>query len=118
MPAEHVIHGSILEFAPARTWDLVLAKGVLIHQNPETLSAVYDKLVGACARWLLVCEYYSPAPVEVSYRGHEKRLFKRDFAAEIMDRYPSIALADYGFVYRRDPAFPQDDCTWFLMEKR
>jgi hypothetical protein len=27
-------------------------------------------------------------------------------------------LCDYGFVYHRDPLFPQDDITWFLMEKR
>ena len=27
-------------------------------------------------------------------------------------------LVDYGFAYRHDPNFPQDDITWFLMEKR
>jgi spore coat polysaccharide biosynthesis protein SpsF len=26
-------------------------------------------------------------------------------------------LVDYGFAYHRDPAFPQDDITWFLLEK-
>ena len=25
---------------------------------------------------------------------------------------------DYGFAYKRDPKFPQDDITWFLMEKK
>jgi hypothetical protein len=44
--------------------------------------------------------------------------FKRDFAGEIMDRFPDLRLVDYGFVYHRDPQFPQDDFTWFLMEKR
>jgi len=28
-----------------------------------------------------------------------------------------MQLVDYGFAYRRDPNFPQDDITWFLMEK-
>ena len=42
----------------------------------------------------------------------------RDFAGEIMDRHPQLQLVDYGFAYRRDPNFPQDDITWFLMEKR
>jgi hypothetical protein len=28
-----------------------------------------------------------------------------------------LRLVDYGFVYRRDPAHPQDDLTWFLLEK-
>jgi len=53
-----------------------------------------------------------------SYRGHTDRLFKRDFAGEIMDRHPKMELVDYGFAYRRDPNFPQDDITWFLMEER
>jgi spore coat polysaccharide biosynthesis protein SpsF len=35
-----------------------------------------------------------------------------------MERHPSMQLVDYGFAYRRDPNFPQDDITWFLMEKR
>jgi spore coat polysaccharide biosynthesis protein SpsF len=45
-------------------------------------------------------------------------LFKRDFAGEIMERHPQMQLVDYGFSYRRDPNFPQDDITWFLMERR
>ena len=108
---------SILEFQPQSTWDLVLIKGVLIHINPDELSQVYDKLVAVSNRYLLVAEYYNPAPVAIPYRGHTDRLFKRDFAGEIMDRYPQMKLLDYGFAYRRDPDFPQDDITWFLMEK-
>ena len=60
----------------------------------------------------------APAPVAIPYRGHSDRLFKRDFAGEILDRHPQLQLVDYGFAYRRDPNFPQDDITWFLMEKR
>lgn len=118
IPSENVHHASILEFQPDRVWDLVLIKGVLIHINPEMLPHVYDKLVTASGRYLLVAEYYNPAPVAIPYRGHTDRLFKRDFAGEIMDRYPQMRLVDYGFVYRRDPNFPQDDITWFLMEKQ
>ncbi|GAA0704411.1 hypothetical protein [Dyella marensis] len=39
------------------------------------------------------------------------------FCGEIMDRYPDLRLVDYGFAYRRDPSFPQDDITWSLLEK-
>jgi len=118
IPAGHVHQTSILDFQLGRTWDLVLIKGVLIHINPDALPQVYDKLVAACGRYLLVAEYYNPAPVAIPYRGHIDRLFKRDFAGEIMDRHPQMQLVDYGFAYRRDPNFPQDDITWFLMEKR
>jgi spore coat polysaccharide biosynthesis protein SpsF len=118
IPPTHVHHSSILNFNSQRTWDLALIKGVLIHINPDELPQVYDKLVAACEKYLLVAEYYNPSPVAISYRGHTDRLFKRDFAGEIMDRYPQMELIDYGFAYRRDPNFPQDDITWFLMEKR
>lgn len=115
--SENVHNTSILDFEPARTHDIVLIKGVLIHINPNELPQVYDKLVASCGRYLLVAEYYNPAPVTIPYRGHSDRLFKRDFAGEIMERHPEFKLVDYGFAYRRDPNFPQDDITWFLMEK-
>lgn len=118
IPPAHVYHSSILDFNSEQTWDLALIKGVLIHINPDELPQVYDKLVAACGKYLLVAEYYNPAPVAITYRGHTDRLFKRDFAGEIMDRHPQMELIDYGFAYRRDPNFPQDDITWFLMEKR
>jgi pseudaminic acid biosynthesis-associated methylase len=117
IPPSNLYRTSILEFNPERTWDLVLIKGVLIHINPEMLPQVYDKLEAACRRYLLVVEYYNPVPVAVTYHGHTDRLFKRDFAGEIMDRHSHMRLVDYGFVYRRDPNFPQDDANWFLLEK-
>lgn len=116
--APHNVHNaSILAFEPSRTYDLALIKGVLIHINPHELPHVYDKLVASSSRYVLVAEYYNPSPVAIPYRGHTDRLFKRDFAGEIMDRHPELALIDYGFAYRRDPNFPQDDITWFLLEK-
>lgn len=117
LPEGNVFHSSILDFEPERTWDLALIKGVLIHINPDYLPEVYDRLYRAAGRYLLVCEYYNPSPVAIPYRGHSDRLFKRDFCGEIMDRHPDLELLDYGFVYQRDPNFPQDDITWFLMEK-
>jgi spore coat polysaccharide biosynthesis protein SpsF len=115
--SDRVQQGSILDLEPL-VCDLALIKGVLIHMNPDMLPQVYDKLVGATRRWLLIAEYYNPSPVAIPYRTHTDRLFKRDFAGEIMDRHPTMKLVDYGFAYRRDPKFPQDDITWFLMEKR
>ena len=118
IPPTNVHNSSILDFTPTRQWDLALIKGVLIHINPEALQDVYDKLVASTGRYLMVAEYYNPAPVSIPYRGHTDRLFKRDFAGEIMERHPQLQLVDYGFAYRRDPNFPQDDITWFLMERK
>lgn len=116
--AHNIFEGSIFDFPLADQVDLTLVKGVLIHINPDMLGVVYEKLYRSSSRYILVCEYYNPSPVTIPYRGNADRLFKRDFAGEMLDKYPDLNLVDYGFVYHRDTAFPQDDITWFLMEKR
>lgn len=114
---ENIFNGSIFEFSSRETFDLTLIKGVLIHINPNKLHDVYQKIYRYTHRYILLCEYYNPTPTEVIYRGHPNRLFKRDFAGEMLDRFDKLKLVDYGFVYHRDLAFPQNDITWFLMEK-
>ena len=113
-----VHHTSILDFRTDEIWDLVFTKGVLIHVDPDHLPGIYDCLFGLARRYVLLVEYYNPRPVEIDYRGHAHRLFKRDFAGDMLDRFPSLELRDYGFVYHSDRSFPLDDMTWFLLEKK
>lgn len=115
---DNVFHGSIFDSNYTQQAELSLIKGVLIHINPEMLPVVYEKLYQASTKYILVAEYYNPQPVALNYRGHEERLFKRDFAGELLEKYSDLQLVDYGFAYRKDPAFPQDDITWFLLEKK
>ncbi len=122
IPENKVFEMSILDFDPINTvkWggvDLVLSKGVLIHINPDLLQEAYNKLYACAKQYILIAEYYNPKPVSISYRGHDNKLFKRDFAGELMDKFTDLTLSDYGFVYHRDLAFPQDDINWFLLEK-
>ncbi len=112
-----VYHCSILDFEPDEVSDLALIKGLLIHINPDKLQKVYDLLYKTSSRYICIAEYYNPSPVQVKYRGYYGKLFKRDFAGEIMDKFPDLKLINYGFVYHGDKNFPQDDITWFLMEK-
>ena len=112
-----VHEGSLLDYEADRSFEMSFCKGVLIHIAPEALSQAYNVLYRSSHRYILLAEYYNPSPLEVTYRGHAARLFKRDFAGEFLDQYPDVLLRDYGFVYRRDPSFPQDDLTWFLLEK-
>ena len=114
---DNVFIESIFDYTTKETFDVSLIKGVLIHINPEKLKTVYQKLYDSTHRYILVCEYYNPSPVTIPYRGHTDRLFKRDFAGEMLDAYPNLSLVDYGFSYQRDNSFPQDDITWFLMKK-
>ncbi|WP_293751042.1 pseudaminic acid biosynthesis-associated methylase [uncultured Paraglaciecola sp.] len=117
-PNVSVFHQSILDFEPEISRDFVFIKGVLIHINPNELATVYEKLYRSSNRYICIVEYYSPTPVELDYRGHNGKLFKRDFAGEMLDAYSNLKLLDYGFVYHRDTHFEQDDLNWFLMEKR
>lgn len=114
----NVFEGSIFDCPILDKVDLVLIKTVMIHINPEMLDAIYEKLYQASSRYILVCEYYNTTPIAISYRGHTDRLFKRDFAGEMLDKFSDLALVDYGFAYHRVPPFMNDDVTWFLMEKR
>ena len=99
--------------------DLVLSCGVLIHIDPDDLELAYQTIYEGAARYVLMIEYYSPEPAEILYRGHEGRLWKRDFAGEFIDyaewQANPVKVVDYGFIWHRD-TFPQDDVTWFLME--
>lgn len=107
---------SMLEFSADYQRDLVLSKGLLIHIAPEMLPQAYQVLYESSSKYICLAEYYNPTPVEVEYRGNKEKLFKRDFAGEMMDRYPDLALLDYGFTYHRDNNFPQGDMTWFVLE--
>lgn len=107
---------SILEEINDEKVDLTFTAGVLIHINPDFLDDVYRNLVNGSNRYVLVSEYYNPIPAQINYRGHQDKLFKRDFAGDLIDRY-DLKLIDYGFLYKRDNWAPQDDITWFLLEK-
>ena len=122
LPNSKVFNLAISDFDPGMLsngpCDLALIKGVLIHINPDQLKMVYKKLYESTNKFILICEYYNPKPDTVSYRGHSDKLFRRDFAGEMLDIYSDLKLVNYGFAYHRDPSFPQDDLTWFLIERK
>ena len=117
LPDAEIHKKSIIDFIPPKKADLVLIKGVLIHINPSYLKKVYENLYNSSAKYILLCEYYNRTPTTIDYRGFKDKLFKRDFCGELMDQYVDLQLVDYGFSYHRDKNFPQDDISWFLLEK-
>lgn len=117
IPGVTSLNASLFDCQTA-VYDLAFVKGVLIHQSPALLTQAYQKLAEASRRYVAIIEYYNPSPVEIPYRGHSGRLFKRDFAGEFLAQHGNFGLLDYGFIYHGDPVFPQDDLTWFLMERK
>lgn len=117
--ADYVFRTSIQKFDPPREEvpELAFTKGVLIHIPDSDLYAVYEKLYRCSRRYILIAEYYSPRREEIIYRGQPGLLWKGPYAEEMMMRYTDLELVDYGFVGKLD-RWPQDDLTWYLMEKR
>lgn len=95
-------------------FDLVFTMGVLIHQPDSTLPLVMSEMVRCSRRWVLCGEYFAPAQEEVSYRGHEGALFRRDYGTLFAELFPDLTLRDTGFL-SRDSGW--DDVTWWLFER-
>lgn len=116
LPYVRAVESSIYQFPVTEQYDLVFTKGVAMFQDEAVLDDFYEIVYSFSKRYIMFCEYYNPTPTEIPYRGY--KLFKRDYAGELMDRYPDVKLVDYGFQYHRDSLFPVDDFTWFVLEKR
>jgi len=113
----NVFNKSIIEFKTNNNYDLVLVKGVLMHISPKELLKVYNLLFKLSKKYILICDYYNPSPISVVYRSFKNKLFKRDFAGEMLKKFKRLKLIDYGFVYKNDPKYPLDDVSWFLLKK-
>lgn len=101
---------------PDSSVDLVFTSGVLIHIAPGDLGRATDEIVRVAREYVLCMEYFSHTPVEMAYRGREGLLFKRDFGAFYLDRYPVLKTVSYGFLWQRE--FPNfDNIHWWLFKK-
>ena len=113
-----VWEGTILENIKLKKTSLTFTCGVLIHINPNNLVKAYEKLYKWSKKYILICEYFNPTPVQIDYRGHNDKLFKRDFAGDLLNKYKDLSLIHYEFCYKNDNNFPMDNITWFLMKKK
>lgn len=117
IPGIEAVHSSIQDFKPSKIFDFVFTSGVLIHINPDELLDIYQKMYEISSRYILLNEYYSPVPVKINYRGYTQKLFKRDFANDLIEYYKDkVSVIDYGFLWNK--VHPEwDNTTWFLIEK-
>ena len=100
---------------PSGVADLAFTSGVLIHIHPDHLLPAC-KEIHRCARRYVACvEYFSDKPEMIPYRGHDDRLFKRDFGSFWMDNFPDLTVLATGFAWKRTTGL--DNLTWWLFEK-
>ncbi len=112
------ILSSIQDFEPKKSYDLVFTAGVLIHLSPNELDSVYSKIFNLSHKYILINEYFNPRPVELKYRNHLDKLFKRDFGGEFLDKFSkNIELVDYGFLWGKVEK-SWDNTTWWLFKKK
>jgi pseudaminic acid biosynthesis-associated methylase len=96
--------------------DFAFTSGVLIHIHPDHLAASLKEIHRCSRRWIGCIEYFSDKPEMIPYRGHDDRLFKRDFGGFWLDSFPDLRVVAYGFAWKRVTGL--DNLTWWLFEKR
>ncbi|MDI1344761.1 MAG: hypothetical protein PSV22_11755 [Pseudolabrys sp.] len=103
-----------IEF-PDAVAEFSFTSGVLIHIHPDHLEASLREIYRCSSRWIACVEYFSDKPEMIPYRGHDDRLFKRDFGGLWLDTFPDLRIVAYGFAWKRVTGL--DNLTWWLFEK-
>ncbi len=116
LPADRVLPGFGHTISlPDRSVDLVFTIGVLIHVDPSLLDATLREIHRVATKYIFCCEYFSPTPETISYRGETELLFKNDFGSLYMDLFPDLTFIECGFFWKRTTSL--DNCTWWLFKK-
>ena len=92
-------------------FDLVFSSGVLIHIAPDDLSNVMDNIIAASREYVLAVEYADETEVEVPYRGHEGKLWRRPFGK--LYEQKGLKIISSGPA----PADAFDNCFFWLFTK-
>jgi len=71
-------------------FDLVFTSGVLIHIAPADLPKALREIHRCAGEFIWGHEYYSSQLMEVPYRGHEKLLWKMDYAGLYLDLFDDL----------------------------
>lgn len=123
MPRANIVCGSAFDVAPQSVmgrYDLVVSMGFLIHQSPDLIDAALDTIYDLMrlGGFVVIGEYFAPIETEVTYRGNEAQLWRRDYGSMFMNRFkPNCEVVDYGFVSRNDSHMPMDDINWWTIRR-
>ncbi len=117
LPPDCILEGTATSIPlPDRSVDLAFTCGVLIHIPPDQLAAACREILRVSDRAVVCIEYFSRVPEQITYRGMENMLFKRDFGRFWLDNFPDLRWRDYGFAWEH--ATGLDDSTWWILERR
>jgi len=74
------------------SFDVVFTSGVLIHVAPEDLPRAMEEIHRCAKTYIWGAEYYAPDVTQVNYRGHEKLLWKMDYARRYLECFKDLEL--------------------------
>ena len=101
---------------PDGFFDVVFTSGVLIHIAPPDLPKALHEIHRCAGGFIWGLEYYSPQPMEVTYRGHQSLLWKADYARLYLNLFADLdAVCVEQIPYLEDANV---DCMFLLSRKR
>src|SRR5689334_5445030 len=92
-------------------FDLVFTCGMLIHVSGNDLERAMRCIIAASKKYVLAVEYADEKEVEVKYRGHSERLWRRPFGRLYQDL--GMKLVQEG----EAPADAFDRCHFWIMSR-
>ena len=97
------------------SFDIVFTSGVLIHIAPEDIPQAMAEIHRCARAYVWGTEYYAADVTQVNYRGHEKLLWKMDYARQYLKRFNDLDLVRERYLpYLHN----QNVDTMFLLRKR
>ncbi len=77
-------------FFRSGAFDLVFTAGVLIHIPPSALTSSMTEIARVSGRYVLAIEYFADQETEISYRGEQGLLWKRNYLSLYQETVPEL----------------------------
>jgi len=94
--------------------DLIFTSGVMIHVPPNELLGFCQDIYERANKWIVAIEYFSREPEMIPYRGHDNKLWKRDFGSFWLDNFP-LKPVSCGFAWEKLTGL--NDLTYWIFGK-
>ena len=114
IPDAKIIRASVFALSIKNVYDFVFTAGVLIHIADKDLEKALSNIFNASKHYILAVEYYSPKRKTIPYRDLTDALFKRPYAKEYLDLFPTLKIIAKGKLGKGDGF---DNCKFWLFEK-
>jgi pseudaminic acid biosynthesis-associated methylase len=114
----NILCGSGFDLPFRDAWfDVVCTNGVLIHISPNDLPRIMDEMYRTSRKYIWGFEYYAEKVTDINYRGNSGFLWKADYAALFMERFPDLKLVKKQLYPYVKPGMEQNADCMYLLEK-